>query len=45
VPISENGETQGYRLLLKLNEIGKSFINDFLEHKDSSQERIFMLEF
>jgi len=47
VPVSENGETQGYRLLLKLNEIGKSFVvlNNFLEHKDKWQERIFMLEF
>lgn len=46
VPVSENGETQGYRLLLKLNDVGKAFmvLNDFLEYKDKRQERIFTLD-
>ncbi len=46
VHISENGETQGYRELLTLNEIGKAFLvlNEFLEEKDLVRGRAFTLD-
>lgn len=45
-PVSEDGETVGYRLLLTLNEVGKAFLllNEFLEEKDRVQDRIFTLD-
>lgn len=46
VPVSENGETVGYRLLLTLNELGKAFLilNEFLKEKDQVQDSIFTLD-
>ena len=46
VPISDNcGETEGYRLLLSLNELGKAFlmVDDSLSDKDDLEDRIFTL--
>jgi hypothetical protein len=46
VPVSDCGETIGYRLLLSLNEVGKAFLalNEFLEGKDEIEDRIFTLD-
>src|ERR1700730_1682924 len=40
VPISENGETEGYRLILTLNELGKAYlmVDDYLSDKDDALE-------
>jgi hypothetical protein len=46
VPISENGETEGYRLILSLNELGKAFlmVGDYLSDKDDDvEDRTFTL--
>ena len=43
-PVSDHGEVVGYKLILSLNEIGRSFLilNDFLEEKENA--RFFMLD-
>jgi hypothetical protein len=46
VPISDNcGETEAYRLLLSLNELGKAFlmVDDYLSDKDDLEDRTFTL--
>jgi uncharacterized protein DUF4365 len=45
VPVSDNGETEGYRLYLSLNKIGKSFLelNNFLEEERDTDNKIFRL--
>jgi len=45
VPISEDGETEGYRLMLSLNELGKAFlmVDDYLSDKDDFDDRTFTL--
>ena len=46
VPISENGETEGYRLILSLNELGKAFlmVDDYLSDGDDIfEDRTFTL--
>jgi hypothetical protein len=45
VPVSDNGETQGYRLIVELNELGKAFIvvDDFLSDEDDFDDRRFTL--
>lgn len=46
VPVSENGETASYSLLLTLNEFGKSFlmIDDYLADPSAPETIGFMLE-
>ncbi len=46
VPVDENGETESYRLLLSLNEIGNAFVelDAYLLEEDAVQERAFTLE-
>ena len=46
VPVSDNGETQGYRLILSLNKIRKAFLDldEFLSEDDPIESRTFMLE-
>lgn len=46
VPVSEDGETVGYRLLLSLNKVGTAFLvlNEFLEEMDQVKDRIFTLD-
>ena len=43
VPISNDGETEGYRLLLSLNNIGKAFyyLDDYLSENDNIGTRVF----
>jgi hypothetical protein len=45
VPLSGNGETEGYRLILELNELGKAFIvvDDYLSDEDNFEDRTFPL--
>jgi|APSaa5957512622_1039677.scaffolds.fasta_scaffold12069_2 hypothetical protein len=46
VPVSESGgETEGYRLILSLNELGKSFLilDDYLAEEDYIENRTFTL--
>ena len=46
VPICENGETEGYRFILSLNELGKGFlvVDDYLSDKDDDlEDRTFTL--
>jgi len=47
IPISDNGETQKYRLILNLNQIGRSFLvlDKFLKEKDLSHKILFSDEF
>ncbi len=46
VPYQENGEIASYRLLLGLNELGKSFIemDSFLSDTNKFQDKIFTIE-
>lgn len=46
LPVSEDGETVGYRLLLSLNKIGLAFIeiNEFLDEVDNVEGKLFTLE-
>lgn len=46
VPISENGETERYRLILSLNKTGKAFIDldEYLSEDDNLDRRVFTLE-
>jgi hypothetical protein len=46
VPVSENGETASYSLLLTLNEFGESFlvIDDYLVDPDAPEQIGFTLE-
>lgn len=46
VPVSENGETEGYRLILSLNKIGKAFLHldEYLSEDDYLEHRVFTLE-
>ncbi len=46
VPISDNGETESYSLILSLNEFGKSFLDldDYLVDQDSPEHIGFTLE-
>lgn len=45
VPVSENGETEGYRLILSLNELGKAFVlmDDHLREDEELWARTFSL--
>lgn len=45
VPVSDEGEVVGYRLLLSLNEIGRAFLtlNEFLKEKDRMSGKFFTL--
>jgi hypothetical protein len=45
VPVSEDGETEGYRLILELNELGKALIivDDYLSDEDDFEDRTFTL--
>jgi hypothetical protein len=45
VPISSNGETDEYRVILTLNDLGKAFIllDDHLSEQDGLEERTFTL--
>lgn len=42
-PISDNGETEGYRLILSLNEIGNAFLilDEYLREEDDLEARTF----
>jgi hypothetical protein len=46
VPVSFNGETEGYSLILELNELGKSFLiaDSFLEEADDFEFHTFTLD-
>ena len=46
VCVSENGETEGYRLLLSLNKIGQAFydLDDYLSENDQIEHRVFTLD-
>jgi hypothetical protein len=46
VPVSDNGEIEGYRLLLSLNEVGKAFlvIDEFLSMNENAEDITFTLE-
>lgn len=46
VPVDANGETETYRLLLSLNEVGNAFVelDDYLLEEDLVEERVFTLE-
>lgn len=45
MPVSDNGETQGYRLILELNELGKAFLvlDDYLNDEDDLEQKTFTL--
>jgi hypothetical protein len=45
--ISENGETEGYRIILSLNKRGKSFFDfdEYLSKDDYLDHRVFTLEY
>lgn len=46
VPVSSNGETASYRLILQLNQAGQAFIalDDYLADDDDLEARIFTLD-
>lgn len=46
VPVSSNGETESYSLVLTINELGKSFlvVDDFLSEPNDFDKRTFSLE-
>ena len=46
VPVSSNGETESYSLILSLNELGKSFLitDDFLGQESDFEKRTFTIE-
>lgn len=46
VPVGANGETETYRLILSLNEIGNAFVqlDEYLLEEDFVEERAFTLE-
>lgn len=45
VPVCDNGETQGYRLLLSLNKVGQAFydLDEYLSENDDIDVRAFIL--
>lgn len=45
VPVSDDGEVEGYRLILSLNEVGKAFVelDKYLSEDDSIEGRVFTL--
>ena len=45
VPISENGETEGYRLILSLNELGRASVlmDDHLREDDGPWNQTFSI--
>jgi len=45
VPVSDNGETEGYRLIVSLNELGRGFImiDDYLREEEDLERRSFTL--
>lgn len=45
-PISEDGEVEGYRLILSLNPLGEAFlvIDEYLSQEDATTNRVFRLE-
>lgn len=46
VPVSANGEVEGYRLILSLNQVGKAFrdLDEYLSEEDFIEGRVFTLE-
>ena len=46
VPVDSNGETETYRLILSLNQVGQAFIalDDYLADDDDLEARIFTLD-
>jgi hypothetical protein len=46
VPVYADGEVEGYRLILSLNEIGKAFVvlDEYLAEEDLVESRVFTLD-